>query len=54
LQADVRVGKAFLGVGTYAGITAMSLFKEAHFKEGGHYSENKLFIAPGISFQTHL
>ena len=54
LQGDVRVGKAFLGVGTYAGITVMSLFKEANFKEGGHYSENKLLIAPGISFQTHL
>ena len=54
LQADVRVGRSFLGIGTYAGITAMSLLKEAHFKEGGRYSESRLLVAPGLSFQTHL
>lgn len=54
LQGDLRVGKSFLGVTTYAGISSFLLVKEAEFLGGGRYYENRRFLAPGLSVQTCL
>lgn len=54
VDADVRLGKAFLGVVVYAGLTTLSSIKEATFQDGGRYFERKVLVAPGLSFQTRL
>lgn len=53
-DADARIGKSFLGVGVYAGLTTLTSIKEATFQDGGRYFERKVLVAPGLSFKTQL
>ena len=54
LNVDARVGKSFFGVTTYAGVTSLWLIKDAAFRDGGRYYENRRFLAPGMAIKMYL
>ena len=48
------MGKSFFGVTTYAGVTSLWLIKDAAFRDGGRYHENRRFLAPGMAIKMYL